>query len=360
MKSYKVVHIPYNRNPYQELLLDQLKMLGVSTRYGDIKKLVRLGDVTVLYNTFYKGGLDILHLHWQHAFLRGRNKLKMILRSMSFICQLLFIRVLGKKVVWTVHNLQNHEGRHEKLEIFFSRIVARCVNCIIAHCESARSMICDAYNINDRKITTIPHGSYLGVYENSVSREDARKLLNLSRTNFVFLFFGNLRRYKGLAELVEAFRRLDGKSTVLLIAGKPEDKSLVALLEKKTSSSSNIKLMPRFIADDEIQVLMNASDVMVLPYVDILTSGAALLGLSFGKAMIAPRIGCFPEILNSSNGFLYDQNEKEGLLNAMRQAMKFALEIAEMENRNLNLARSFDWRDIAVRTYELYERCIEG
>lgn len=358
--SYRVTHIPYDKNPYQKLLLENLEELGVSVRFGKTAKVRRLGDLTILYNVFNNGGLDILHLHWLHSFLRGHSKIRMILRSTSFICQLFFIRVVGKKVVWTVHNIKNHEGRHEELELFFCRVLAHCVDAIIAHCDTAKRRIIEAYKVNERKITIIPHGSYIDFYRSDVSREDARKYLNVSQKSFMFLCFGNLRRYKGVLDLVEAFHKLKENDAELLIAGKPEDKSLVALLEKATSGSSNIKLMPRFIADDEIQVLMNASDVMVLPYVDILASGAAFLGLSFGKALIAPRLGCFPEILNSSNAFLYDPSEEEGLLHAMHRAMKSAPEISEMEKLNLNLAKSLNWADIAASTYRVYKSCIEG
>ena len=170
--------------------------------------------------------------------------------------------------------------------------------------------------------------------------------LNISQNKFVFIFFGNLRRYKGLLDLVEAFRKLEKKDTELLLAGKPEDKNLVALLEKATLGSGNIRLLPRFILDDEIQLLMNASDVMVLPYSDVLTSGAALLGISFGKALIVPKIGCLLDIFNSSNAFLYDPIEKEGLIDAMHRAM--------------NLAKSLNWRDIALHTYQLYDMCVKG
>lgn len=68
------------------------------------------------------------------------------------------------------------------------------------------------------------------------------------------------------------------------------------------------------IDDFVLKDYMKAADVMVLPYRDIINSGSAILGMSFGKAIIAPHLGCIPEILKSEGGILYDPNDKNGLL----------------------------------------------
>ena len=48
----------------------------------------------------------------------------------------------------------------------------------------------------------------------------------------------------------------------------------------------------RYIPDAELQVWLRAADVVVLPFRDILTSGSAILALSFGRAVVAPALGC--------------------------------------------------------------------
>ena len=100
---------------------------------------------------------------------------------------------------------------------------------------------------------------------------------------------------------------------------------------------------------------MKSADVLVLPYDDVLTSGSVLLSMSFGKPIIAPRIGCIPEVLDDQGSFLYYPNEEEGLLQAMQRALEANLDM--MGQYNYNKARSFDWKGIAKQTYEVYCRC---
>ncbi|MEZ4597387.1 MAG: glycosyltransferase [Chloroflexota bacterium] len=53
-------------------------------------------------------------------------------------------------------------------------------------------------------------------------------------------------------------------------------------------------LLPGNVPDDRMQVFLRAADVMVLPYRDVLTSGSAILAMTFGLPVVAPRIGCLP------------------------------------------------------------------
>ena len=361
MQSYKIIHIPsYQRdNAYQNLLLDNLKKLGLDVAYGRMIKYFSLVDISLLFNAFTNSGADIIHLHWQHPFLLDKTKFRMIVKSLLFIIQLSIIKIFGIKLIWTVHNLKNHENTHEGLEIFFSRIIARYADAIIAHGEAAKLDIQRVFKVKKiDKIVVIQHGNYLNAYKNTVYREEARHRLNLSSTDLTFLCLGRVRPYKGVLELIESFQKLDSSLSRLIIAGTPQDKQLVNLIEKKAGGNSSIRLILRFIPDDEIQIFMNAADIVILPYRDILVSGAAILGMSFGKAIIAPRLGCIPDILDSLGSFLYDPDDQDCLLNVMKQALVSRIRLREMGDHNLELAKKLDWENIAASTYNLYEKCL--
>jgi len=242
---------------------------------------------------------------------------------------------------------------------FFSSILAHFVDTIIAHCQTSKREICKIYKIrNKKKIVVIPHGNFMNIYDNSLSRDQARRRLNISSEDFTFLFLGNIRCYKGVLELIESFQKIKEKNSKLIIAGRLEDKELSDLIGLKIKRGNNIQLIPSFISDDEIQMYMNAADIMVLPYREILTSGAAILGMSFGKAIIAPMIGCLQDVLDNIGSFLYDPTEKDGLLNALRKAMNSRGKVREMGHHNLKLAKQLSWRDIALTTYKVYKRCL--
>ena len=70
----------------------------------------------------------------------------------------------------------------------------------------------------------------------------------------------------------------------------------------------------KFVDDDDVQAYMNASDVVVLPYKNVLTSGAALLALSFMKPVLAPPKGLIPEVVDSSTGALFDDHKQMELM----------------------------------------------
>ncbi len=97
---------------------------------------------------------------------------------------------------------------------------------------------------------------------------------------------------------------------------------------------------------------MNAADVVVLPFQDILTSGSALLAMSFRKPIITPHIGCLSELLDSKGSFLYDPSEEEELLKAMQQALDASLD--KMGLHNYDKAKHFTWNEIAQKLSELY------
>jgi len=58
---------------------------------------------------------------------------------------------------------------------------------------------------------------------------------------------------------------------------------------------------------------MNACDVVVFPYQEILTSGAVILAMSFGRACVAPRLGCIQDVLDDKGAFIYEPSNKAGL-----------------------------------------------
>ncbi|WP_242482112.1 glycosyltransferase, partial [Trichormus variabilis] len=70
------------------------------------------------------------------------------------------------------------------------------------------------------------------------------------------------------------------------------------MLLQKIDNEPNIKFIPGFVPSEKLQIYLNACDVVVFPYRDILTSGAVMLAMSFGRACIAPRKGCIAEVLD--------------------------------------------------------------
>ncbi len=151
-----------------------------------------------------------------------------------------------------------------------------------------------------------------------------------------------------------AFAALNHKEVELVIAGKTRDDGSSELIRRRCAGHPRIMYQPGFVADDDIQTYMNACDAVVLPYRDILTSGAVILAMSFGRACIAPRMGCIAETLDEKGAFIYEPEDSDGLLNAMKRAIERKADLSAMGEHNRRLAAPWGWDRIAGMTLDVY------
>ncbi len=362
MTPIKVIHFPDNRkaNEYQNLLLQGLKEIGFDVGYGRRKVYFSVIDISLLLSAIGKDKCDVVHLHWLHPFLLHKKQRYTIVRSLFFVLELLFLKILGVKIVWTVHNLKNHDNKFVVLEKFFSRIIAILSDALIAHCEISRDQIVQFFQINKNKVFVVPHGNYINVYRDILTRQQARERFNLKDTDIVFLCLGAIRPYKGIDDLVKSFQKIDDSSLKLIIAGRLFNQEHGDELKNLVADNKNILMKLQFIENDEIEIYMKAADVMVLPYRDIVNSGSVILGMSYGKVIIAPRMGCIPEIMGNGGDLLYDPTDKDALFSTMKLALKSKNKFADMGETNLKLAEKMDWKEIAASTGRIYVKYSGG
>jgi beta-1,4-mannosyltransferase len=317
-------------NPYCELLYDHVARLGVDVVDG------RSGLRWLFAN---RRRVDVLHFHWpERHFRRG------FLPALGFAARLVVARALGYRIVWTVHNVLPHDGATAGDRLV--RAVLARVATLVAHCEAGRR----ALGRHGRGAIVIPHGSYVGRYPNGIPRATARARLGLDPAARVFLAFGQVRAYKGLEALVDAFATLPAAEARLVIAGQPVGDGRGSLVG--AAPDERVRLFLRHVPDAEVQVFLNAADVVVLPYRNVLTSGAAMLALSFGRGIVAPRIGCLTELERTGAAILYDADAPDGLGAALARAL--VVETDALGERARRFARSLSWEAIARRHLGAY------
>jgi len=345
---FKVVHLPvYSENQYQPLLMKRLAERGMQVIDGG-------GGGNFLRTALFRWRADLYHFHWLHPYLLRRGRLSSFLRATRFLLELVLIRLSGARIVWTVHNLVNHDRRFPKIERIYSTIFAHVANGIVVHSDAGRLEIKKVYKLSERKpIAVIPQGSYVERYRNRAPRAESRARLGLPPDDFVFLFLGRIEPYKGVLDLIQAFGQLPGASH-LLMAGRVSDSSLLTQLHHETRGQSRIKLDAGFVDDDELQTYFNAADVFVFPAREILHSSSVSLAMSFGLACIAPAIAGIKEMLGDHGGILYDPHDPTGLLTAMRSAIERRSELRVAGQRNLLRARDNNWSSAAERTAAFY------
>jgi glycosyltransferase involved in cell wall biosynthesis len=177
-----------------------------------------------------------------------------------------------------------------------------------------------------------------------MTRSAARSRLGLTETEFVFLSLGSCNRYKDLAGLIRAFEQLPGNPT-LVISGKFQDTAYEAEIRAVIrSSEARIILHSDLIRDEDLQIYFRASDVVVTPYREVLSSGSAILAMSFGRPVVAPAMGCLRDLIIEGCGFLYDPSQQpKSLRDAMYAAMKARFDEAHI----MTEASKLDWRESA-------------
>jgi len=305
----------------------------------------------------------IVHYHFINSIagFKTKYKIKLLLSSIKFLVDVYLIKyLLHTKIIWTVNNMYSHELFFPRLEKFIRRHFAKKADILIAHCNEAKKKVQKEFIIPPNKIFMIPHGNYLTAYNNEISKERAREILSLSKNQLVFLHFGNIRPYKGIDRIIEDFSHLKNDGNIkLLIVGKSINKEIEDLLITKAKGNTNIKFKFERIPNNDVQIYMNASDIIVASYHKILTSGTVILAMSFGIPFIAPRLGCIPEISNENDAFLYNPKEKNGLLNSLQKAIDNKEKLNVIGQNNLNSIRKFDWNKIAKKTKKVYERFFE-
>jgi len=361
----KIVHLPFSgRNPYQKLLSEYLINEDLEVQGSKVKHVLNISflNLSIIFLIFQHWKPDIIHLHWQSSFLNvDGSRFKTIVKSLLFIAQIWIVKRIGVKFVWTVHNLKRHEETFRDLESLFTRILAKLTNQIIVHCQSANNIVqrqC-GHKIKN-KIAVIPHGHFLNYYENRITRENARNKLNIDGSKLTFLFLGELRYYKGILDLVDAFKLLKNPNSQLLIAGRPHNMKIRNEIIQKTCQSNNITTHLVFVPEKEIQTYINACDVMVFPYRDIFTSGGIFLALSFGKPIVAPGLGCLVDTLKDTPNFLYDARSQNGLLETLKTVIDSKDDIDKIGQHNLNLTNRFGWKDIAQKTLHAYQKSLQN
>lgn len=323
-------------NPYCDLLYGRLSALGV-----EIEPDAELSAAWLLRS---RRRVGILHLHWPEFYYRGRGGRATVRGLVGFLGCVALAKALGYRIVWTIHNALPHEPHSADRLV---RAVLLRVARTAVHSRAARR----ALPPGGRLPVVVPHGHYIGAYPDTVGRDEARRRLQLDPGDRVLLFFGQVRAYKGLADLVQAFRGIDDPRLRLVVAGRAPVAADAEALRRLAAGDPRIRLHLGFVPDDEVQVFFRAADFVVLPYREVLTSGAAILSLSFGRPLVVPRLGCL-EDLDEGCAITYDAADPNGLAGALERARH--ADPAPLAQRARAAASSLEWDAIACAYRELY------
>ena len=332
-------------NPYNASLYAALEQYGATVAEFTKARLLR-------------ERWDIVHLHWPDGVLNSGGAIIAAARVAYLVAQLAYARARGAKIVWTVHNLQAHHTAHPRIERALWRAFVPLVDAAVSLSRSGLELARERFPALAGKAQFVmPHGHYRSCYKNECSPSEARARLSLPPGKPVIAFVGQIKPYKNVPALLRAFVDQPAETipASLLIAGKPGDAALADELTALAGSHPKVVLRFGHIADDEMQVVLNACDLTVFPYREILNSGSAILALSFNRPVLVPAKGAMAELRGLVGPEWVMTYEGELDAKTLRAALHWATETPRHGTCDLT---AINWESVAAQTLAAYRSVV--
>jgi hypothetical protein len=228
---------------------------------------------SLLYDEMQKGGVaiseykryfganaeaDLFHFHWPDRAFRGLGKLLPAISTRGFarfFSTISSFRARGGLVVWTVHNLYPHDFPSEKLKgmyrIFEEKYISNIDGFIFLNELGREEFFAKFPGVSRDRCAVIPHmvpGQTEPLSDDAAPAEVKDKLLGRK----MYFLPGQVRRYKNIEQAVALFDQIKDGDEMLLVAGKPVDKTYAKELEASLGGRSDAIFLQRAVTPREI------------------------------------------------------------------------------------------------------------
>jgi glycosyltransferase involved in cell wall biosynthesis len=211
----------------------------------------------------------------------------------------------GARVVAICANAVPHERRPG--DRLLTRLLLRAVDAAVVHTDAERIALT---SLTDRPVAVAALPPHL---------PDGPPLPRVPGVRRRLLFFGKVRRYKGVDVLLRALTALD--DVHLTVAGEvyPDAADLAALVDR-LGLRDRVDLRPGYLPAVEIPDLFAAADALVLPYRSATASQHVALAHRHGLPAVATRVGNFPDgIADGVDGLLCAPGDVADLTRALHE-----------------------------------------
>jgi len=270
------------------------------------------------------------------------------------------LRPFLTNLVCTVHNVLPHE------RIWWQPLAYghwyRMLH--VAHVLSAHTgqALVERFGLRPGRVVYAPHGNYdtfLKPYP-PVPTITTREMLGISKKHTFIFFFGLIRQYKGVDLLIAAVQQMRSTQVTILIAGGCE----VAVQTEINKALDDRKTGPRidvrfgYVEQQTLSDCLAAADIVVFPYRHIYQSGALLLALTYGKAIVASDIAGFREYLKpGETAVLCDATDAQALATSLDRLVSDPAGRTRLgDNARQSALTTYSWANIARTIFEGYAR----
>ena len=330
-------------NPYNARLATSLEEAGVQVREFRLDRPL-------------SARTDVWHLHWPDVLLDHPSAAVAAGKAVSVLALQSGARRRSARIVWTIHNLAGHDRRHPDLQRWFWGRFTSALDGVLALSATGLHAARERFPaLRHTAGFVVPHGHYRDDYPRGLDRPGARRRLGVPAEVPLVLFYGRIREYKCVPELVAAFRRVAGPAR-LHVAGLPESDRLAQRLRAAAQDDPRITLDLSLLSPEATQTAFAACDVIVLPYREILNSGTALLALSYDRPVLLPDRGAGID-LAAEVGSAWVRTTRDFGPAELAGAVAWSRQPGRPAEAPLE---SFDWPAVARSTARAYRAVVAG
>ena len=210
-----------------------------------------------------------------------------------------------------------------------------------------------------RPVRVHPHPTYEVFSRRARGREGARRSLELGEGERVILFFGYVRPYKGLEDLLRALAiaRPEAWDRLAIVGEFYEPPERYRALLEDPRLREKVRVVNRYVPNEEVSLWFEAADVATLPYREATGSGIAQIAFGAGVPVIATRTGGLEEVVEEGvSGLLVPPQDPPALARAVERFFE-----QDMRDRlRAGVARSrgrFSWEGLVGAIEELAAAC---
>lgn len=247
------------------------------------------------------------------------------------------------------HNIIPHEKRIG--DVPFTKYFVRPVDSFLT---LSKSVADETKDFSDSPSAFTPHPIY-DSYGEHVAKNAARNHLKLDPSGKYLLFFGFIRKYKGLDLLLEAMadERIKTMGIKAIVAGEYYDnKDNYDTQIEQLGIQDSVIVRDDFIPNDEVRYYFGASDVVVQPYKTATQSGISQLAYHFEKPMIVTNVGGLPEIVGDNGAGYVVEIEPKAIADAIVDFYKNDREADLVEKVKEN-KKQYSWEVLTKVVYDL-------
>lgn len=302
-------------------------------------EIINYSNYEFVFNDFksYKSSYKVVNIHWPEGFF---NWVEPTIDQLIALENEIFKWKKNSKIIYTVHNLNPHAG----ITVNFTRlyeIVEQSCDVFMHLGEFSKNLFEKKYP--KAKHIIIKHPLYETTFK-VYNKAYARQELDINKKALVIIAPGSIRKLEEKKLILKAFKAIERNNKILISTNMLKEEisldfpgyyklkkviDIKSILEKlliKRYEKPKYIFNYGFLENSKFALMMSASDIVLIPRIEILNSGLLFLGLTYNKIIIGPKEGNVSEFLKMFNFPVFNPKS----FKSVKRSIKFA--VANFDN----------------------------